>query len=143
MKEFEFALEFAKRMHKGQVDKAGEDYINHPIAVSKMVEDETNPNLKIAAILHDVIEDTCVDESVIRKLFGDEIADAVVALTKVRGESYEDYLHRVARNEIARKVKIADISHNMDLSRLPKVTENDLKRLEKYKKAKAYLESIE
>jgi hypothetical protein len=73
-------------------------------------------------------------------LFGDTITDAVVALTRGPNESYMDFIRRAKQNPIARRVKLADIEHNCDLSRLRKITEEDLKRVEKYKKAKTILE---
>jgi (p)ppGpp synthase/HD superfamily hydrolase len=136
----EFAREFAKRAHKGQTDKAGIDYIQHPIAVAEKVDGE---DAKVVALLHDVLEDTEISEPTIRRLFGDTIADAVVALTKRSGESYMEFVVRAKLNPIARKVKIADIEHNSDLSRLKTVTQKDLDRTEKYKKALSLLEDGE
>lgn len=130
----EKAYELAKKAHAGQVDKAGVDYIRHPLAVSRneiLVSEEE----KCVALLHDVLEDTDVTEEEIRKEFGDVIADGVVAMTRGKKERYEEFILRAKKNPIARKVKMADLSHNMDLSRLPEVTEKDLKRLEKYKRA--------
>lgn len=126
------AYEIARKAHAGQVDKAGKDYITHPVAVSGMLEGEDE---KCVALLHDVLEDTDVTEEEIRKEFGDVIADAVVAMTRGEHESYEDFILRAKQNPIARKVKMADLTHNMDLGRLPVVTDKDLKRLEKYKRA--------
>ena len=70
-----------------------------------------------------------------------DIVNVVKILTKDKSESYTDYIKRVNNNELARKVKIADLKHNMDLSRIPNLNERDYKRLEKYKKALCYLES--
>jgi (p)ppGpp synthase/HD superfamily hydrolase len=138
MTNFEFAEEFARRAHKGQTDKAGVDYIQHPIAVSEKVVGE---DAKVVALLHDVLEDTEVSEPTIRALFGDTITDAVAAITRRLGESYMDFIARVKKNPIARIVKIADIEHNSDLSRLKMVTQKDLERFEKYKKALTILKS--
>jgi (p)ppGpp synthase/HD superfamily hydrolase len=132
MGDIQFAMEFARRAHKGQVDKAGVDYIEHPLAVEKMVNGYEE---KVAAILHDVLEDTPVTEETLRVLFGDTITNAVVALTRKPGESYMDFIHRAKRDPIARVVKLADLAHNSDLSRLLEVTQKDLDRLEKYKRA--------
>ena len=128
----EKAHELAKKAHAGQVDKAGKDYITHPEKVSTLVEGEDE---KCVALLHDVLEDTDVQEETIRSEFGDTIADAVVAMTRNKGESYEDFIKRAKLNPIARKVKIADLTHNMDLRRIPNVTEKDIQRVEKYKRA--------
>ncbi len=128
----EKAEAFAKKAHEGQVDRAGKPYFGHPKAVAAMVEGEVE---KTVAYLHDVVEDTLVSIEEIRSLFGDEVADAVDLLTHREGVPYFDYVEKIKSNAIARKVKMADLTHNMDLSRLDTVTEDDLKRAEKYRKA--------
>ena len=135
----DLAIALAKYAHKGQVDKAGMPYINHPLAVADMVDGENN---KIVAVLHDVLEDTNVKASTIQNLFGNEVSYPLIVLTHNNEESYDDYINRVANNETARIVKLADLQHNMDLSRLPTVTEKDLKRKRKYEKAYQYLKSL-
>jgi (p)ppGpp synthase/HD superfamily hydrolase len=132
----DLARALARYAHEGQVDKGGRPYFTHPEAVAGSVE---RPEEKITAYLHDTIEDTFVTEDVIRTLFGDEIADAVLSVTKRDGEDYMDFVSRAKRNPIGRVVKMADIRHNMDLSRIIDVTEDDLKRIEKYRKALEYL----
>ena len=139
MEDYIFAYELAKRAHSGQVDKAGAKYIDHPVAVSDRVYPEKE---KIVALLHDVVEDTGITIACLRMLFDDEIADTVECLTRKGGESYNEYIRRVAQNPIARHVKIADLSHNMELSRLPVVTDADFKRNEKYRKAMDFLQSV-
>lgn len=126
----------AKKAHKGQVDKSGADYIDHPRTVASFCED---PKEKIVALLHDVIEDTDVTAEELRSVFGDELTDAVVTMTHLDGEDYFEYVARVKKNPISAKVKLADLRHNMETSRLTTVTEKDLKRVEKYKKARAML----
>lgn len=128
----EEAEAFAAKMHEGQTDKAGRPYIEHPRAVASMVDGETE---KVVAWLHDTVEDTPATIEQIREMFGDEIADAVAAMTHDKSVPYMDYVRNIKKNPIARKVKMADLSHNMDLSRLANVTEQDLERMEKYKKA--------
>lgn len=128
----ELAEFVATKAHYGQVDKAGVDYINHPKAVSLLVEGEKE---KICAYLHDVLEDTNFSEDSLRTLFGDEIVDTLLLLTHRDGESYEEYIEKISKSELATKVKIADLTHNSDLSRLKDVTEKDLKRYEKYQSA--------
>ncbi len=140
MEDYIFAYELAKRAHSGQVDKAGVDYINHPVAVSDMVYPEEE---KTVALLHDVVEDTGITIVCLRALFDDNIVDAVECLTRKSGESYKQYIRRVAENPIARNVKIADLAHNMDLARLPFVTDADFKRNEKYRKAMDFLKSVD
>ena len=123
--------------HQGQTDKAGEPYEQHLWSVASMV---TEPDERIVALLHDILEDTTVTADTIRNLFGDAIADAVIALTRRQDESYMDYIKRVSENPLAATVKIADLKHNMDLSRLPVVSDNDMQRNGKYLKALRYLE---
>ena len=126
--------------HAGQLDKAGRPYIDHPRAVAAGVETDLE---KTVAYLHDVLEDTFVTESTIRNLFGDTVADAVAALTRRPEEDYEDYVRRLGENPLARRVKLADLRHNMDLSRLPQITEQDRLRCEKYRRAMTYLLALE
>lgn len=135
----EFARAVASYAHNGQKDKAGKPYIMHPIAVSDAVVTEEE---KVVALLHDVLEDTFVSEATIRNLFGDTVADAVVTMTKKRGENYADYIRRVSNNPISKAVKLADLEHNMDLSRLNEIQEADLERIKKYEDAKKILLGI-
>ncbi|MBO6113680.1 MAG: GTP pyrophosphokinase [Lachnospiraceae bacterium] len=126
------AEDIATVAHKGQFDRCGVEYINHPRTVASYVD---NPKEKIVAWLHDTIEDTDITEADLRPVFGDEITDAVVALTKTEGEDYFDYISRVIKNPLSARVKIADLTHNMKPDRIPHPTEEDQKRMEKYKKA--------
>lgn len=127
------AEEFAEKKHFGQVDKAGVAYIEHPRAVAAKLDGEKE---KIVAFLHDTVEDTDATVEEIRTIFGDEIAEAVSCITHDKSVPYLEYIKKVKENELARKVKLADLSHNMDLTRIPEVTEIDRKRVEKrYKKA--------
>lgn len=136
MGRIEFAKALAAYAHEGQVDKAGKPYILHPLAVAEKMSTEEQ---KVVALLHDVLEDTFVTEDTIRNLFGDIIANAVIAITKRPGETYEDFVRRVATNPISKAVKLADLEHNMDLSRLDSVSEKDLERVKKYRNAKEFL----
>lgn len=128
----------ASMAHRGQVDKAGEPYINHPRAVASKVETAEE---KIVALLHDTLEDTYLTEDVLSPVFGENIMDAVVTMTRAKGEDYFQYIGRISENELALNVKMADLTHNMDLSRLSNPTEKDYERIEKYKKAYAILEN--
>jgi len=123
---------FATEKHKGQVDKAGVAYIEHPRAVVAGLDGEKE---KIVGWLHDVVEDTDTTIDDIRSKFGDEIAEAVDRLTHRKGVPYAEYIAGIRKNELARKVKMSDLLHNMDLSRLSVVTEKDLQRVEKYRMA--------
>lgn len=131
---------FAKSIHHNQLDKAGRPYVEHLQAV---VNNLVEPSDEMVAVawLHDSVEDTEITLNELSRYFGNTVSDAVSAITKVKEEPYNKYLSRVKANPIARLVKIADLTHNMDLSRLPVVTEKDLARKEKYVKAKAFLEN--
>ena len=122
----------AECAHKGQKDKAGVDYINHPLTVASFVESEDE---KIVALLHDVLEDTEFPEIALRILFGDKIVDSLLLLMHEKGVNYFDYVAKIKNDPLAKAVKLADLKHNSDLSRLPEITGKDLKRAEKYKKA--------
>lgn len=134
------AKNFAFYVHRNQVDKAGRPYTEHLSAVADMCEYKS---LMTVAYLHDVIEDTETPEELIEALFGDVIKDAIVAITKKKDESYEDYINRVSQNILARKVKMKDLLHNMRLDRLKEVTEKDIKRNKKYLDAYEYLLKVE
>lgn len=134
------AKELAFKIHANQTDKAGAPYIHHLEAVaSKLTEQGEDEDVIIVGWLHDSVEDTNITLDEIQHLFGDVVSTAVDAITKRKNEHYDDYLARVKSNPVARLVKLADLSHNMDLSRLAKITEKDLMRVEKYKHAKAFL----
>lgn len=135
----EKAYEIAKKAHLGQVDKDGEDYIKHPEKVASFVKTDEE---KAVAYLHDVIEDTELTlEDLNEYGFSKEVIEAVDIITKKRGEDYQSYLNSVKNNKLARAVKLADLRHNSDLTRLIKVTEKDIKRKEKYQKAIDFLNS--
>lgn len=126
-----------------QVDKAGVDYIHHPLAVAKMCDD---PKEKTVALLHDVLEDTYVTEEELRENgFDEEIIDAVKLVTHKRDKSilddeeeYKTYIRKLKKtgNQIAIKVKIADLTHNSDISRM---NGKPTRKTEWYKWALEYL----
>ena len=133
------ALSVATAAHFGQIDKAGADYIRHPIAVAEQLDTEEEQTV---ALLHDVLEDTFVTlEDLRHEGFSESVLAAVYCLTQQEGEPREDYLRRVAQNPIAVKVKLADLRHNSDLSRIPEPGEKDYARAERYKKEMAFLQS--
>ena len=112
--------------HAGQVDKAGQDYIQHPLRVMENVQ---QPHAKICAVLHDILEDTPTTIDELKVLgFEQKIIDAIVAVTKVNGENRFQAVQRTVKNPIACEVKLADLSDNMDLSRLPNISAKDLIR---------------
>ena len=131
------ALSIAKKAHAGQVDKAGIDYIQHPLYVASQVKTEQE---KAVALLHDVLEDSDITAAdLLAYGLSNEVVTAVKTLTKKKGQSYQDYLEKVKSNDLARVVKLADLKHNSDLSRLKSVSETDRERVKKYKNAIRYL----
>lgn len=131
------ALEICYKAHEGQYDKGGEPYVKHPVFVAEQMDDEY---LVCVALLHDVVEDTEYTlQDLITCGFPDEIIEAVKCITKEKGMDYMDYIKIVKTNPMATKVKLKDLEHNSDLSRLKHVDESAYRRLEKYKKAKEYL----
>lgn len=132
----ELALQIAKKAHAGQVDKAGKDYILHPMTVASCMDTDTE---KAIAYLHDVLEDTDASVDELRNMFSTEIVDAVITLTRNKDDSYFEYIQKVSKSKLAKKVKAADLLHNLDITRIKEPTERDFKRLEKYKKAILYL----
>ena len=131
------AFEIAYEAHKGQYDKAGVEYINHPVTVSGKVDTE---NEKIVALLHDVVEDTTVTLDDLRQHFDEDIVYAIDLLTHKEEDDYMTYLSKIKANPLARAVKLADLEHNMDMSKFSRPTKADFDRLEnKYKRAYAYL----
>lgn len=126
------AMIIAYEAHKNQVDKSGVPYIYHPIHVAEQMDTE---NECIIALLHDVVEDTNVTFKQLEEVFSKEIIDILKVLTREENIEYDEYIKRTKNNSIACKVKIADLTHNLDKTRLDFVTEVDVKRNEKYKKA--------
>ena len=126
------AMIIAYEAHKNQVDKSGVPYIYHPIHVAEQMDTE---NECIIALLQDVVEDTNVTFKQLEEVFSKEIIDILKLLTREENIEYDEYIKRIKNNSIACKVKIADLTHNLDKTRLDFVTEVDVKRNEKYKKA--------
>ncbi len=132
LKMFNKALKIAYDAHEGQVDKAGKDYILHPLRVCL---DVKGCEQKIIAILHDVVENSHYTLAELSSYFTREIIDALDALAKRPGEFFEDYIIRVSQNNLASQVKIIDLYDNINISRLPEVIDVDLVRNQKYKNA--------
>jgi len=131
------AYALAAAAHAGQVDKAGADYINHPLTVASFVETDEE---KIVALLHDVVEDTPVTLQNLRDAgFSEAVVRAVDCVTKREGEALQDYLLRVKSDPLATAVKLADLRHNSDLSRIPHPTGRDFARVERYRAEIAFL----
>jgi (p)ppGpp synthase/HD superfamily hydrolase len=129
----EKAIRIAVNAHAGQKDKAGAPYVLHPLRVMmKMGSDRE----MIAAVLHDVIEDTtCTLDTLRREGFPAEIITALDHLTRRQAETYADFINRVKENGLALKVKLADLEDNMNTGRLPLLTDNDRRRLARYREA--------
>lgn len=124
------AIAIAAEAHQKQLDKAGAPYILHPIRVMLRQKGETD---MMAAILHDVVEDTDWTLDQLRaEGFAAEIIEAVDCLSRREGETYEAFTERVKTSPIARRVKVADLEDNMDVKRLPDVTERSVERLRLY-----------
>lgn len=140
MSSLERAIELTARAHAGQVDRAGQPYILHPLRLMLAVH---TPHERMAAILHDVVEDTPITvEDLVREGFPSEVVTAVQALTKQEGESRIDAARRAAADPIARVVKLADVTDNMDLSRIPSPTEKDYARLREYEQVRQLLQDM-
>ncbi len=140
MSTLERAITIAAQAHQGQTDKAHEPYILHPIRVMLRL---STPDERMAAVLHDVLEDTDWSRMDLeREGFSRAVLDAVEALTRRSDETYEDFLHRVSLNPIALRVKLADLEDNLDASRIAQLTDRDVRRMEKYRAARTLLESV-
>lgn len=133
MTKVEKAIEIAIKGHKDQKDKSGLPYILHPLRVMlKMhLEEEMIP-----AVLHDILEDTSIDEN---QLLAAEIPKESIAivklLTKNKGDDYLEYIQRIKKDRVAAKIKLADITDNIDIMRLPKIDNEDIARFNHYLKA--------
>ena len=131
------ALKLCFEAHKNQVDKSGMPYVFHPFHVAEQMTDEATT---IVALLHDVVEDTDYTlEDIAAEGFGKEILEAVALMTHEDDVPYLDYVAKLKDNPIARAVKLADLAHNSDLSRIGEIDDETRERLEKYQKAMALL----
>ena len=127
------AMKIAFAAHKNQTDKNGIPYIYHPIHLAEQMADEKTI---CVALLHDVVEDTDITfEQLAREGFPDDIIEALKLLTHDDSIQYMDYVKEIKSNPIAAAVKLADLKHNSDLTRLDVIDEKAINRAEKYKKA--------
>ena len=137
------AMKLAEHYHFGQTDIGGNDYIEH----IKYVEDNVNEFLhlnditnlndiyivNVAAILHDIIEDCGVTEDkLLAEGISQEAVNIVNILTHYKIVPYKDYIINISKNKFAKCIKLADLSHNMDIRRLKKIDNNAIRRLKKY-----------
>jgi len=136
MPTLEDAIALAMKAHLGQKDRVGEPYILHPLRVMFRLGWDAPEAARIAAVLHDVVEDTAIQLRDLRRLgYSEEVVAAVELLSRRPDDSYEQFIERVLPNSIARRVKRADLEDNMELRRLPIVTAKDLERLARYRSA--------
>ncbi len=127
------AMRISFEAHKNQLDKSGLPYVYHPYHLAEQMDDEYSVCI---ALLHDVVEDTPITISDLKKEgFPDEVIEAIALMTHEKTEPYFDYVRRIKNNPIARKVKLADLAHNSDISRIGYTNDEVVRRREKYKKA--------
>ena len=135
------AMKLCFAAHKEQTDKSGLPYVFHPFHLAEQMTDE---DTTVVALLHDVVEDTPYTLADLRAMgFPEDVLNAIALMTHVKGVPYLDYVAALRYNPIARQVKLADLRHNSDLTRLDVVDEKALARVEKYRKAIALLEEEE
>ena len=133
------ALKLCFEAHKEQTDKSGMPYVFHPFHLAEQMETE---DTVILALLHDVVEDTDNTLEDLRELgFGENVMEALALLTHDDGVDYMEYVQAIKGNPIAKEVKLADLRHNTDISRLDTVDEKALERREKYLRAMELLEN--
>lgn len=127
------ALSIAYNAHLHQLDKAGLPYIAHPLHLAEQMPDEISTTV---ALLHDVVEDTSLSLDDLKQLgFPPSVLTPLQLLTHAPGIPYMDYIRNISQDPVARKVKLADLKHNSDLSRLDVITDKDRARVEKYMRA--------
>lgn len=129
-------------MFKYQKDQIGKDalpYVFHPWHVAESMKDETRT---IVALLHDLVEDTNLTiQDIINEGFSTEVVNALKLLTHDKNEDYYTYIKRISANPVARDVKIGDLTHNSDLTRLSEINVEDKERTKKYQKCLSYLQT--
>ena len=129
------AMQIAYNAHHGQFDKSGIPYIFHPIHLAEQMDDEISCTV---ALLHDVVEDTDMTLDALKEIFPPEVTDALALLTHDDAADYFDYVRAIKQNPFAIKVKLADLAHNSDLSRLnPEARKDEIVRMRRAKYEKA------
>lgn len=136
------AMNVAYSAHHGQTDKAGMPYIFHPAHVAESMTDEIST---CVALLHDVVEDTDATFEELEQKFPPEVIEPLRLLTHQPGVDYLDYVRAIKNDPVATKVKLADLAHNADVTRIsgcPDISPENIERLQtRYKQARAILES--
>lgn len=131
------AMKLCFEAHKEQVDKSGLPYVFHPFHVAEQMQDEVTTTV---ALLHDVVEDTDYTLKDLSEMgFPQAVTDALALLTHDKSVGYSDYVSLIKANPVASAVKIADLKHNSDLSRLDIITDDDMTRIEKYRRSLSIL----
>lgn len=139
MNDYDMAMYMAGNAHRGQVDKGGLPYLLHPLHVASFFGGER----KILAVLHDAVEDSPLTMADLEGAgFSQRVLDGVSCLTRSRGEDYDRYINNLSKNPDAVAVKLRDLEHNMDLTRLPHLDEKCWPRLLKYHSAYKFLENV-
>lgn len=127
------ALKLSFEAHKDQIDKSGIPYVYHPFHLAEQMTDEETT---VVALLHDVVEDTEYSVDDLGKMgFSQAVCEAIALMTHDKSVPYMEYVLQLKNNPIARAVKLADLQHNSDLTRLDEVDEKAIQRAEKYKAA--------
>lgn len=136
------AISLAVEAHAGQKERSGDPYILHPLRVMLKMETETE---MIVGVLHDVVEDSAAFSlaRLREEGFSTAVVEAIDCVSRRDGESYNDFIGRIEKNQLATKVKLADLADNMRALRLPMMTEHDLQRLKKYHQSYRRLEAAE
>ena len=126
------------KAHRGQADKAGKPYYFHPLEVAKRMDDESSTKV---ALLHDVLEDTDFTISQLKReiSLNEKEIEALLLLIHSPSDTYDEYIKKVSTSSLATKVKLADLSHNSDISRISQPTAKDFRRCMKYQRAMNYL----
>lgn len=138
--QLEEAIKLASIKHYGQRDKSNKPYIFHLLYVMNNLDDL---KAKIVGVLHDILEDTDITRNdLLNYGFSKEIIHSVEVLTKSKNQEYMEYIEKIKGDNVARKVKLIDLKHNIDLTRLSEISGKDLKRnikyFEAYKKLNEY-----
>ena len=133
MSTLERAIELAVQYHKGQLDKAGQAYILHPLRVMMRCH---GLEAQMVAVMHDLLEDTPVTAAMLRQEgFSEAVLSALEGVTRRPGESYGEFVERAKGDPLARQVKLADLEDNLEVRRLSQVTPRDAERLQRYVEA--------
>ena len=132
------AMKLCYQAHAGQTDKGGLPYVFHPFHVAEQMDDEISTTV---ALLHDIVEDTPMTLDELRaEGYPPEVVEAINALSRRESERYMDYVDRLKKNPLAKKVKLADLAHNSDHTRIPNPTEKVRNMWKRYERAKERLQ---